>query len=216
MSVAPAMESVLDSMANISAPYAAMLTMARAHARATDLTQVLYITVSPYVPAAWSRFLAESFLTPEFPNLVHDITYGSPIGNPPPLLHTFIPKNLASANLHPKIINNELLEETTSGHMSGPFTVDEAHLIFDGHFCTSPVGLVEKLPGDGNWQMIRHLSKVDHLGFSTNDALDSDDFPTLFFSAAQVAEWVSTLAFFECLDPLISFGVDSLVSILWC
>ena len=38
--------------------------------------------------------------------------------------------------------------------------------------------------------MIRHLSKTDHLGFSTNDALDSHDFPTLFFSAAHVAELV--------------------------
>ena len=66
---------------------------------------------------------------------------------------------------------------------------------FNGHFRTSPVGLVEKVPGDGNWQMIRHLSKTDHLGFSTNDALDSHDFPTLFFSAAHVAELV-------CVSPI--------------
>ena len=74
--------------------------------------------------------------------------------------------------------------------MSGPFLVEEAHVIFNGHFRTSPVGLVEKVLGDGNWRMIRHLSKTDHLGFSTNDALDSHDFPTLFFSAAHVAELV--------------------------
>ena len=79
--------------------------------------------------------------------------------------------------------------------MSGPFSVDEAHIIFNGHFRTSPVGLVEKVLGNGNWRMIRHLSKTNHLGFSTNDALDSHDFPTLFFSAAHVAELV-------CVSPI--------------
>jgi len=53
------------------------------------------------------------------------------------------------------------------------------------------VGLVEKVDGDGNWRMIRHLSKIDNLGFSTNDTLNSDNFPTAYFSASHVAEWVS-------------------------
>ena len=39
--------------------------------------------------------------------------------------------------------------------------------------------------------MIHHLSKSDSTGFSTNDALDLDDFPTVFYSAAFVANWVS-------------------------
>jgi len=56
--------------------------------------------------------------------------------------------------------------------MSGPFSIDEAHAIFGGHFHTSPLGLVEKVPSDGSWQMIQHLSKMDNMGFSTNDALD--------------------------------------------
>ena len=146
--------------------------------------------MTPYIPGAWKQALADAYLTSAFPNLVHDITYGSLIGNPPPLLHTFIPKNLASATLLPDIIENELLNETSSGRMSRPFSVEEAHVIFNGHFRTSPVGLVEKVPGDGNWRIIRHLSKTDHLGFSPNDALDSHDFPTLFFSAAHVAELV--------------------------
>ena len=76
--------------------------------------------------------------------------------------------------------------------MSGPFTVDDAHWIFKGHFRTSPVGLVEKVAGDSNWRMICHLLKIDELGFSTNDALNSDDFPTTYFTASHVAEWVRT------------------------
>jgi len=45
--------------------------------------------------------------------------------------------------------------------MSGPFSIIQAETIFNGHFHTSPVGLVEKLPGSGKWQTIHHLSKKD-------------------------------------------------------
>ena len=166
-------------------------TMVAVHAHATDLRKVLYIVKTPYIASAWKDALDSSNLTCLFPNLVHDIAYGSPIGNPPPLNTTFILKNLGSADLHPEMIDKELLEETSAGRMSGLFTPDEARIIFDGHFCTSPVGLVEKVPGDGNWRMIHYLSKSDSTGFSTNDALDSDNFPTIFYSAAFVANWVS-------------------------
>ena len=75
--------------------------------------------------------------------------------------------------------------------MSGLFTVEEATKIFGGHFHTSPVGLVEKYPGDGKWHMIRHLSKCDEHGHSTNDWIDSADFPTTYYSATTVASYVS-------------------------
>ena len=80
-----------------------------------------------------------------------------------------------------------------AGHMSDPFTIDEVHVIFDGHFRTPPVGLVEKVPGDRKWQMIWHLSKTDCEGFLTNLSLDSHDCLTMYFSAADVAAWVSTV-----------------------
>jgi len=94
--------------------------------------------------------------------------YGSPIGNPPPLSKVFLPKNLSSAYLHPEIIDNELLTEVSAGRMSGPFSVEQASVIFGGPFHSSPVGLVEKVPGNNIWHMIRHLSKTDSNGFSTN------------------------------------------------
>jgi len=52
--------------------------------------------------------------------------------------------------------------------MSGPFTITQASIIFDGSFRSSPVGLVEKVTGDGIWRMIHHLSKRDEEGQSTN------------------------------------------------
>ena len=164
-----------------------------ATAHGIDLGEVLYIHTTPYNADSWSVALTLCNLTSDFPNLVHDIKSGSPIGNPPPLSTTFLPRNLPSTDLFPTIIDHELLEETAANRMSGPFTEDEARYIFKGHFRTSPVSLVEKYPGDGKWRMIRHLSKTDGDGFSMNQWLDSTDFPTVFYSVATVASYVSLL-----------------------
>ena len=67
--------------------------------------------------------------------------------------------------------------------MSGPFSPDEAATIFGGFFRCSPISLVEKVPGDSNWRMIRHISKQDEDGNSTNTWLDSDDFPTQYLTS---------------------------------
>src|SRR6266481_2829719 len=210
----PAKESAWHHTAITSALSAGMLTIPCVPAHEIDLDKVLYIVSIPYIASAWNLALATANLTSQFPKLVHGITYGSPIGNPPPLLHMFIPKNLASADFLPNIIDQELLDETAAGCMSGPFTVSEASCIFCGHFHTAPVGLIEKVPGDGNWRMIRHLSKTDHLGFSTNDSLDSDDFPTSYFSATIVVDWVSPFSwcrsFFSMVLVVFLSGVGCL------
>ena len=66
-------------------------------------------------------------------------------------MHTFLPPTLPSANFHPTLIDQELVNEVAAGHMSGPFTLEDAHTIFGDHFHSSPVALVEKVPGDGKW-----------------------------------------------------------------
>ena len=190
-SEAPALQSPQIDTAPTPAPSVGTLVTGQEIAPVTDLSKVLYICTSPYFPPAWHRALLYAQLLPSFPFLVHDITYGSPIGNPPPLTCTFLPNNLPSANIRPDIIDQELLGETASGRMSGPFTIDQATIIFNGFFRCSPVGLVEKTPGDSNWRMIRHLSKQDATGCSTNDWIDSDDFPTTYFTASWVAQFVS-------------------------
>ena len=102
---------------------------------------------------------------------------------------TFLLQNLPLATLYPNIIDKELLEEMTASQMSGPFTIREVMAIFGR---TSPVGLVEKYPGDGKWQMIQHLLKCDKQGYSMNDWINSADFPTLYYLAATVASYVSS------------------------
>ena len=75
--------------------------------------------------------------------------------------------------------------------MSGPFSLDNATYIFGSFYHSSPLGLVEKTPGDCVWQMIRHLSKHNADSHSTNDWLNSDDFPISYFTASWVAQFVS-------------------------
>jgi len=97
------------------APSAATLATVRRTAPITDLNKILYIRMCPYNPTSWHDALSNCDLSSYFPNLVHDITYGSPIGNPPALTSSFIPGNLPSADLHPEIIDQELSVEVKSG-----------------------------------------------------------------------------------------------------
>jgi len=169
------------------------------HAPETDPNGILYKIVTPYVPEAWRLALLDAGLTLRYPNLVHDLSFGSPIGNPPPIEHTFIPDNLPSAKIQPEYITNLINEEVAAGHMDGPFTTAEAHSIYGGHFRTCPLGLVEK-PGSSALRMIRHFSKEDQFGQSTNGWVDSDNFPTRWFTAAETANFVSVVLRFISLS----------------
>ncbi|KAF8527253.1 hypothetical protein JB92DRAFT_2699094, partial [Gautieria morchelliformis] len=104
---------------------------------------------------------------------------------------TSIPPNMKSALDQPSIIDEHLQEEIEADCMSGPFTIDEAHTIFDGHFCTSPLGLIEKEPGSGKWRLICNTSCRDSHNISMNNMLNSDDFPTRWGLAWLVVQYVS-------------------------
>ena len=157
----------------------------------TELCSVLYKLTMLYIPSGWHHALSSCSLHSQFPNLIDDITYGSPIGNPLHLRCTFIPDNLASVKLMPQLIFDDIEVEIAMGRVSGLYTVVDTHIIFTGNFCTSPLGLIEKTPGSNKWQMIQHLSKQDIFSDSTNSWLDLDDFPTKYYSASETAEYVS-------------------------
>ena len=158
----------------------------------TDLSHLLYKITTPYIASGFTNALLLCNLTHCFPNLVHELIYGSPISNPPPLTSTFIPNNLTSVQLNPAFITTDLVAEQAAGCKNGPFSIEEAHQIFNSHFRTSPLGLVPKPSKDpGTLHIIQHLSKCDGLGASMNDWIDSDDFPTKWSSGAECADFVS-------------------------
>jgi hypothetical protein len=76
---------------------------------------------------------------------------------------------MPSATKHSAGVDAHILDELKAGQMSGPYTIEQAHVLFRGHFRTAPLGFIERPPGCRKWRMIRNLSARDHLGVSTND-----------------------------------------------
>ncbi|KAJ6553388.1 hypothetical protein B0H19DRAFT_1263765 [Mycena capillaripes] len=74
----------------ISATSAGTLTTERSTALVTECSRI----ATPYHAAGWYEALRDCNLLDRYPNLIHDITYGSPIGNPPAPLSTFLPPNM--------------------------------------------------------------------------------------------------------------------------
>ena len=111
------------------AHYVAMQATWHAIAPEIDPSSVLYKHVTPYHPNAWHLALQNTSLFDSFPNLIHDLVHSVPIGNLPPLSYTFIPDNLASANINLVYMDNFLAEEVTSGHMDSPYSFETAHHI---------------------------------------------------------------------------------------
>src|SRR5882724_11152529 len=87
----------------------------------------------------------------------------------------FMPQNLPLTNLNP---------------VSGLFSIEAAHYIFKGHFRTSLLGLIEKPGKPGALQLIPIFLKMT-ITESTNGWLDSDDFPTKWYSAADCTDLMS-------------------------
>ena len=147
-----------------------------------------------YIPDGFHALLCKTGLDSIYPTIVHDIRYGLPIGNPTQLTETFIPKNMKTALENPKLVDEHIREEVETGRMTGPFSIEEAHHIFGGHFRTTPLGLVQKEENTTKWRVIRNASKKDSYGVSVNDMIESDDFPTRWNSAWIVAQYVSSMS----------------------
>lgn len=125
------------------------------------------------------------------------MTHGFPIGDIPLLARTYTPKNHKSALKHLDVIRSYCNDEVALGRMSGLFTRNEIHNILGGHFVSSPLGVVEKSGEPGKFRVIRDLSYCNDDGFSVNSHLDSDDFPTEWGTAAQVADLVSLFSLYS-------------------
>jgi len=102
MSVDPAMTAETLCMVSTSVPSVPIPNTWLLHAPETDLTKILYKVVTPYISSTWHQALLNANITQLYPNLVHNLSFGSPVGNPPPINFTFIPGNLPSANIQPK------------------------------------------------------------------------------------------------------------------
>jgi len=152
--------------------------------------------VTPYNADAFEHLLRKFNLTSRYPDLAHNIRNGFPIGNMPILTRSYTPPNHKSALDNPSVIREYLAEEVSLGRMSGPLSASQVEAELGGFFVSCPIGLVEKAGSPGKFRIIRDLSyhNKDN-GYSVNEHLDSDDFPTEWGTASQVAEIVSSSPF---------------------
>ena len=100
-----------------AAPSVPLLSMEWCSALAAEWDKV----PTPYIAEGFRKALEAASLTLRYPSMVHDIKFGSPIGEPPPLLHTTIMPNLISAKRRPDIVSDYIAEEVALGRMAGPF-----------------------------------------------------------------------------------------------
>ena len=114
----------------------------------TDFMSVLHKVTTPYNPSAWVHALTNVGLTDKYPTLINDILYGSPIGDPPPLTHTFLPQNLPSANLNPTHM-------TVSLRLKPVLAACLAHFPSKMHIAYSRV--ISGLP---HWALLRNLANL--------------------------------------------------------
>jgi hypothetical protein len=168
-------------------PFEGTLTTQHQIALETDYQWV----VTPYNTEAWSVALNKLNLLSKYPNLVHDIIFGSPIGNPPPLMYTFVPNNMSSADEHADMVDKHFAEEFAAHRLSGPYTMAEATILFHGHFHTAPIGYIEKPPSCGKCHMICNLSAKDPCGVATNDWLDTSENLIMWHSCSTFADMAS-------------------------
>ena len=129
-------------------------------------------TLKPRTPV--NVELIESYLEghPD-PNFVTSLCLGLRegfrIGYSGPRTHSFYP-NLRSANLHPDILEQNLLTEVLNGHTAGPFPVPPFE-----NFRISPLGLVPKKHSD-KWRTIFHLSYPKTSSTSINANIPIEDY----------------------------------------
>jgi len=170
--------------------------------------------ITPYYASQFEIFLECAHLLSCYPELPFKLTFGFPISPLKPLKHTFTPPNLLEAYLHVDVIHASIAEELHLGHYSGPFMQEKLEWKI-GPFQSFPLQVIvkENVPSEPTkFHVCQHLSYKGKAQSSINDEINSDDFPTCWGKASDVAEIVHSLTPFHFSSPLpisLSFSLIS-------
>lgn len=96
-------------------------------------------------------------------------------------------------------IKEYVSEQVALGRMTGPYSKAQVEHILGSPFVSSPLIVIPK-EGSDKFRLIQNFSYKGDQEASINDEIDSDDFPTTWGTAAQVAELVSV----SLLHPSVS------------
>ncbi len=115
-----------------------------------QLPDVFTKIVCPYNVTAFASLLEKHNLTKSYPQLVHNLQQGFPLGRMPPLPSTIIIPNHPSVQLDIDSVTQYLEAEIATGRMSGPFSPTEVEQILRGPFQASPfiVSIQTQAPGE--------------------------------------------------------------------
>ncbi len=149
--------------------------------------------ITPYSPDGFDFFLDKHNISHLHSDLVQKLHNSFPMGDFPPLQRTVIFPNRTSSPEHKAFIDNYLQEEAEVGRMSGPISRSEVKTILRPFQCSPlSVNVQGQAPEEEpKLHVVRNLSKGTKDIPSTNDYIDTENFPTRFSSAAQVADIVS-------------------------
>ncbi|KAG8717635.1 hypothetical protein FRC09_013965 [Ceratobasidium sp. 395] len=113
--------------------------------------------VTPLHADAWELALADAGLLDRFSDLPIGLRCGFSFGVSSSLDSTIIYPNHKSATDRPEIIQKHIAKEVEAGRYSGPFTPDALFQLI-GHFCASPLGVVDKPSSPGDFRVIQDFS----------------------------------------------------------
>ncbi|CEL59128.1 hypothetical protein RSOLAG1IB_12261 [Rhizoctonia solani AG-1 IB] len=113
--------------------------------------------ITPLLPEAWTTMLFSLGLLPKFCDIPSGLRYGFRLVVSSSLISTTIHNNHLSAENNPLAVHKHINEELTNGRYSGPFSLSTLNTLI-GHFCASPLGVVDKPSSPGLFRIIQDFS----------------------------------------------------------
>ena len=89
---------------------------------------------TPYSASQSKIFLENTGLLDRYPELCFKITHGFPLSNLAPVLESYCPPNLPSADFHLDVIREYIADKLRLGRFTGPYTKEELECLI-GPFC---------------------------------------------------------------------------------
>ena len=158
--------------------------------------------VTPYRADAFERRLRRLGLLGKHPQLPARIRGGFPMGKFSPLKKTYVPDNHVKRPEHLAFIRKYVSEQVALKRMEGPYDERTVKSILRSDFMTSPLFVIDKTGSPAKYRLVQDCSHKNEDGFSVNDSIEAEDFPTKWGNAASVAQIVSVIVLPCLICPL--------------
>ena len=147
---------------------------------------------TPYSTHQFKIFLDNAGLLDQYPKLCFKLTHGFPLGNLAPVLKSYCPPNLPSADFHSDVIREYITNKLRLRCFTGPYMKEGLEQLM-GPFCSSPFQVAMKVGACGQpskYCVCHHLSFKGTLGRSINNDIDPKEYPTRWGKATDMAKIV--------------------------